>query len=41
MVEVTYNYTSPIATFITGPIVMSEVAYLKPRRSIVVDYTSS
>tara|TARA_R110000824_G_scaffold118960_14_gene272257 strand:- start:391990 stop:392574 length:585 start_codon:yes stop_codon:yes gene_type:complete len=36
MVEVTYTYTSPIASFITGPITMSEVAYLKPRRSIEV-----
>jgi Flp pilus assembly protein TadG len=40
MVEVTYTYTSPIATFITGPITMREVAYLKPRRSIEVALTS-
>ena len=39
MVEVTYNYTSPIASFITGPIAMNEVAYLKPRRSTEVTYT--
>ncbi len=39
MVEVTYNYTSPIAWFITGPIAMHEVAYLKPRRSTEVTYT--
>jgi Flp pilus assembly protein TadG len=36
MVEVAYTYTSPIASFITGPIVMNEVAYLKPRRSTEV-----
>ncbi|HEX7775688.1 MAG TPA: TadE/TadG family type IV pilus assembly protein [Parvibaculum sp.] len=40
MVEVTYTYTSPIGTFITGPITMSEVAYLKPRRSTSVALTS-
>ncbi|MCE9650595.1 MAG: pilus assembly protein [Parvibaculum sp.] len=40
MVEVTYTYTSPIATFITGPIVMKETAYLKPRRSVTVPFTS-
>jgi Flp pilus assembly protein TadG len=40
MVEVSYNYTSPIASFITGPILMTEVAYLKPRRSIEVSYGS-
>lgn len=39
MVEVTYNYTSPIASFITGPIAMHEVAYLKPRRSTEVTLT--
>ena len=39
MVEVTYNYTSPIASFITGPIAMTEVAYLKPRRSTEVTFT--
>jgi len=39
MVEVTYNYTSPIASFITGPIAMHEVAYLKPRRSTEVAFT--
>lgn len=39
MVEVVYTYTSPIGTFITGPISMSEVAYLKPRRSVSVAYT--
>lgn len=39
MVEVTYNYTSPIASFITGPIAMHEVAYLKPRRSTEVTFT--
>lgn len=40
MVEVAYTYSSPISTFITGPIVMSEVAYLKPRRSIEVAFDS-
>lgn len=40
MVEVTYAYTSPIASFITGTINMNEVAYLKPRRSIEVTYGS-
>ncbi|MDO8290410.1 MAG: pilus assembly protein [Parvibaculum sp.] len=40
MVEVTYTYTSPIAEFITGPITMSEVAYLKPRRSVSVAFSS-
>lgn len=39
MVEVTYTYTSPISTFITGPITMSEVAYLKPRRSVTVAFS--
>ena len=39
MVEVTYDYTSPIASFITGPIAMHEVAYLKPRRSTEVTFT--
>jgi Flp pilus assembly protein TadG len=39
MVEVTYTYTSPIGTFITGPINMSETAYLKPRRSTTVALT--
>lgn len=40
MVEVSYAYTSPIASFITGPIVMREVAYLKPRRSTEVAFSS-
>jgi len=40
MAEVTYTYTSPIATFITGPIVMTETAYLRPRRSVTVAKTS-
>tara|TARA_R110002110_G_scaffold338508_2_gene548963 strand:+ start:5533 stop:6153 length:621 start_codon:yes stop_codon:yes gene_type:complete len=40
MVEVAYTYSSPIATFITGPIVMSEIAYLKPRRSTEVVFDS-
>lgn len=39
MAEVTYTYTSPIGTFITGPITMSEVAYLRPRRSLTVSKT--
>ena len=39
MAEVTYTYTSPIASFITGPIAMHEVAYLKPRRSTEVTFT--
>ena len=39
MAEVTYTYTSPIASFITGPINMHEVAYLKPRRSTEVTFT--
>ena len=39
MVEVTYAYTSPIAQFITGPITMKEVAYLKPRRSTSVVFS--
>lgn len=39
MVEVTYSYTSPIGTFITGPISMSETAYLRPRRSVSVAKT--
>lgn len=40
MVTVTYTYTSPIATYITGPIVMTETAYLKPRRSVSVAFSS-
>lgn len=36
MAEVTYTYTSPIGTFITGPITMSEKAYLRPRRTTAV-----
>ncbi|MES1989438.1 MAG: TadE/TadG family type IV pilus assembly protein [Pseudomonadota bacterium] len=40
MVEVTYTYTSPVAQFITGPITMKEVAYLKPRRSTSVAFSS-
>lgn len=40
MVTVAYTYTSPIATFITGPIVMTETAYLKPRRSVSVAFSS-
>lgn len=40
MAEVTYLYTSPIGTFITGPITMSEVAYLRPRRTVSVAKTS-
>ncbi len=40
MAEVTYTYTSPISTFITGPITMSETAYLRPRRSVTVAKTS-
>jgi Flp pilus assembly protein TadG len=39
MVEVAYTYTSPVGTFITGPITMSEVAYLKPRRSTSVAFS--
>jgi Flp pilus assembly protein TadG len=40
MAEVTYSYVSPIAHFITGPITMTEKAYLRPRRSITVTKTS-
>jgi Flp pilus assembly protein TadG len=40
MVEVVYTYTSPVGTFITGPITMSEKAYLKPRRTTAVAFTS-
>lgn len=40
MVEVVYSYASPVAEFITGPIVMRETAYLKPRRSITIPFTS-
>jgi Flp pilus assembly protein TadG len=40
MAEVTYTYTSPIGTFITGPITMTEKAYLRPRRSVSVAKTS-
>lgn len=40
MVETTYTYNSPIASFITGPITMKEVAYLKPRRSVSVTFSS-
>ncbi len=40
MAEVTYTYTSPLGTFITGPLTMSEIAYLRPRRSITVAKTS-
>lgn len=40
MVQVVYTYTSPVSTFITGPITMTETAYLKPRRSISVAFTS-
>lgn len=40
MVTVAYTYTSPVGTFITGPIVMTETAYLKPRRSVSVAFSS-
>lgn len=40
MVTVAYTYTSPVATVITGPIIMTETAYLKPRRSASVTLTS-
>jgi Flp pilus assembly protein TadG len=40
MVSVVYTYSSPIGTFITGPITMTETAYLKPRRSTSVAFTS-
>ena len=39
MVETTYTYNSPVAEFITGPITMTEVAYLKPRRSVSVAFS--
>jgi len=40
MAEVTYSYTSPVLTFITGPLTMTETAYLRPRRSLTVAKTS-
>lgn len=40
MVTVAYSYTSPVSTFITGPIAMTETAYLKPRRSVSVAFSS-
>ncbi len=36
MAEVTYAYTSPVGTLLTGPITMTEVAYLRPRRTVSV-----
>lgn len=36
MAEVTYFYTSPVGTLLTGPITMTEVAYLRPRRTVSV-----
>jgi Flp pilus assembly protein TadG len=33
LAEVTYPYTSPVSDYITGTINMSEVFYLRPRRS--------
>jgi len=36
--EVTYNYTPPLGQFITGGLTMSEKFYLRPRRSIKVEW---
>lgn len=34
--EVTYNYTSPIAQFLTGPVGITDESYLRPRRTLQV-----
>ena len=36
--EVTYNYIPPIGEFITGGITMAEKFYLRPRRSLTVEW---
>lgn len=36
--EVTYDYVPPIGEFITGPITLSETFYLRPRRSLTVEW---
>lgn len=36
--EVTYNYTSPIGEYLTSGITMSETFYLRPRRSLTVEW---
>lgn len=36
--EVTYSYTPPLGQFITGGLTMSEKFYLRPRRSLSVEW---
>lgn len=36
--EVSYSYTPPIGEFITGGITLSETFYLRPRRSLTVEW---
>jgi len=36
--EVTYSYTPPIGEFISGSILMTETFYLRPRRSLTVEW---
>ena len=36
--EVTYSYTPPIGEFISGSLEMSETFYLRPRRSLTVEW---
>lgn len=36
--EVTYNYTPPIGEFISGSISLTETFYLRPRRSLTVEW---
>lgn len=39
--EVTYSYTPPIGKMITGALTMSEKFYLRPRRSLKVEWQGS
>ena len=36
--EVTYTYTPPVGEFISGNILMNETFYLRPRRSLTVEW---
>lgn len=38
MAEVTYSYTPPLGEIITGNLTFSETFYLRPRRSLVVEW---
>jgi len=39
LAQVTYDYTSPVGSFITGTVPMSDTFYAHPRRSATVAYT--